>query len=162
MAVVTDDYRFAITKDEKPQRAWSAALQGIDVSGLTNYADSSQAAADFNGENNTAIIRAAAPDEDASNNAAHYCYNQTVSVDGKGTVHGYLPAYGELRIARDNRTKVDSVMSLIDGVSIPIDGLLWSSTEANSNVVFTSGWTGGLGSFQKNAVSFCVPMYSLD
>lgn len=140
VAVIDNNCKFAITKGEKPQRAWSAALYGIDVSGLTNYSDSSQAATDFNGESNTAFIRAATPSEDASNNAAHYCYNQTISIDGRGTVHGYLPALGELQAARNNISLIDSAMSLIGGIVMAGDYTLWSSTEYSSNYVWISPW----------------------
>ena len=142
VAVIDDNCKFAITKGEKPQRAWSAVLYGIDVDGLTNYSDFSQAVTDFNGENNTAIIREAASGEDASNNAAYYCYNQTVSVDGRGTVHGYLPALGELQTAYNNKSLVDSAMSLIGGIAMPTYRL-WSSTEYSSNHAWYLNWNGG-------------------
>lgn len=146
VAVVTDDCRFAITKGEKPQRAWSAALYGTDVSELTNYTSSSQAVTDFNGENNTTIIREAASSESASNNAAHYCYNQTISVDGKGTVHGYLPTLGELQTANNNRSLVDNTMSLIGGTVMSTSWVLWTSLEYNSGYAWSLPWgSGNLG-----------------
>lgn len=141
VAVIDDNCKFAITKGIKAERGWSDSLYGTDVSGLTNYSDSSQAITDFNGESNTAIIREAASGEDASNNAAHYCYNQTVSISGRGTVHGYLPALGELQAAYDDKSAVDSVMSLIGGTSIPTYRL-WSSTEYSSNHAWYLNWDG--------------------
>lgn len=164
VAVINDNCRFAITKGEKPQIAWSDALYGTDVSGLTNYSDSSQALTDFNGENNTAVIRAAASSEDSSNNAAHYCYNQTVSISGRGTVHGYLPASGELRAAYNNKSSVDSAMSLIGGTAMPIDYRLWLSTEYSSLSAWSLFWDDGdLSMANKGTTNgYAVPMYSLD
>lgn len=164
VAVVTDNYRFAITKGAKPQRAWSDALYGIDVDGLTNYSSSSQAVTDFNGESNTAIIREAASGEDASNNAAHYCYNQTVSISGRGTVHGYLPALGELQAAFNNKSAVDSAMSLIGGTAMPTSYSLWSSTENDSSYAWKLVWrndylNGGAKDFTSN---YAVPIFPLD
>lgn len=164
VAVVTDNCRFAITKGEKPQRAWSAALYRTDVSGLNNYVSGDSAASDFNGENNTAIIREAASGEDASNNAAHYCYNQTISINGRGTVHGYLPALGELAAAYNNKSSVDNVMSLIGGTAMPTDYRLWSSTESSTSSAWALYWDSDIkGSYiKRNASHYAVPMYSLD
>lgn len=163
VAVIDDNCKFAITKGEKPQRAWSDALYGTDVDGLTNYTDSSQAVTDFNGESNTAIIREAASGEDASNNAAHYCYNQTVSISGRGTVHGYLPALGELQAARNNRSAVNSAMSLIGGTAIPAHNQLWSSTEYSSGLVWHLFLFGdNLGIYYKYDTEFyAVPVFPL-
>lgn len=164
VAVVTDDCRFAITKGEKPQRAWSNALYGTDVDRLTNYTISAQAATDFNGESNTAIIREAASGEDASNNAAHYCYNQTVSISGRGTVHGYLPALGELKAAYNNKSAVDNAMSLIGGIAMPtITYRLWSSNESYPESAWALYWKNGdLISRYKNITTYyTVPVFPL-
>ena len=162
VAVVTDNCKFAITKGEKPQMAWSDALYGTDVSGLTNYDSSSQAVTDFNGESNTAIIREAASGEDASNNAAHYCYNQIISVDGRGIVHGYLSALGELQAAYNNKSTIDSTMSLIGGTAMPTYRL-WSSTEYSSNHAWYLNWNGGYMDHGIKDVTerYAVPVFPL-
>ena len=153
VAVITDNCKFAITKEEKPKGAWSYDLSVTDVSGLTNYDDKSQVVTDLNGKNNTAIIIAAAPDEKGSNNAAHYCYNQTVSISGRGTVHGYLPAIGELQAAYNNKSLVDNAMSLIGGIAIPTYRL-WSSTERDLDSAWRFSWDDGyIGSDQKNYIA---------
>ena len=166
VAVIDDDCRFVITKGAKPLRIWSEDLYGTDVSGLTNYTSSSQAVTDFNGENNTAIIREAASGENASNNAAHYCYNQTVSISGRGTIHGYLPALGELQAAYNNKSTVNSAMSLIGGTAMP-DGIAsWSSTEYNTSRAWILYWyTGSLNYNSTGAVSgglYTVPFFPLN
>lgn len=163
VAVVTYDCRFAITKGEKPKKVWSNALHGIDVSGLTNYTDSSQAVTDFNGENNTAIIREATSSEDASNNAAHYCYNQTISISGRGAVNGYLPALGELQAAYNNKSLVNSAMSLIGGTAMPTNNWLRSSTEWNAYNAWLLYWiNGALEYLNKNfATYYVVPIFPL-
>lgn len=163
VAVVDDNCKFAITKEEKPQRVWSDALYGTDVDGLTNYTNSSQAATDFNGESNTAFIRAAAPSEDASNNAAHYCYNQTVSIDGRGTIHGYLPSLGELRTAYNNKSAIDSAMNLIGGTGMPTNNYLLSSTEYDANNIWSLLWRNGtVDYYYKNRTNrYAVPVFPL-
>lgn len=162
VAVVDDNCRFAITKGEKPQRAWSDALYGTDVSGLTNYSSSSQAVTEFNGESNTAIIISAASGEDASNNAAHYCYNQTISISGRGTVYGYLPALGELQAAYNNKSAIDSAMNLIGGTAISNSYSLWSSTESSSSLAWRLGWTTGSSNRAYKYTTYSVlPIFSL-
>lgn len=162
VAVVDDNCKFAITKGEKSNGAWSYVLNGTDVSELTNYDDSSQAVTDFNGKNNTAIIIAAAPDEKGPNNAAHYCYNQTVSISGRGTIHGYLPALGELQAVYNNKSLIDSAMNLIGGIAMPTYRL-WSSTERNADVAWRLTWdTGRLGGDYKNYISCeIIPVFPL-
>lgn len=164
VAVVTYDCRFVITKGEKPEKVWSTALRGIDVDGLINYDNSSQAVTDFNGENNTTIIREAASSEDASNNAAHYCYNQTISISGRGAVNGYLPALGELQAAYNNKYAVDSAMNLIGGTAMPTGSYSWSSTVYNARSAWALNWrTSSLNYGGKNGGTlYAVPMYSLD
>lgn len=162
VAVIDDNCRFAITKGEKPQRVWSNALYGTDVDGLNTYAGVGEASTDFNGKNNTTIIREAAPSEDASNNAAHYCYNQTVSIDGKGTVHGYLPALGELRTAYNNKSAIDSAMNLIGGTAMPTGSSLWSSTEASSGIAWHFNWAVDSPSrAYKDNTYYVVPVFPL-
>lgn len=164
VAVVSRSRRFAITKGEKPQRAWSAALYRTDVSGLTNYDDSSQAVTDFNGESNTSIIREAASGENDSNGAAYYCYNQTVSISGRGTVHGYLPALGELQAVYNNKSSVDNAMSLIGGTAMPTDYWLWSSTESDWLTAWCLYCDGGylLTGSKVDTNGYAVPIFPLD
>ena len=163
VAVVDDNCKFAITKGGSQERAWSDALYGTDVSGLTNYSDSSQAITDFNGESNTSIIREAASNEYAYNNAAHYCYNQTVSISGRGTVHGYLPALGELQVAYNNKSLVDSTLSKIEGTAILTNDYLLSSTEYDANNAWRLHWDNGyLYNSDKNyGGTYAVPVFPL-
>ena len=163
VAVVTDDCKFAISKGEKPPRAWSDSSYMTDISGLTNYDSYIQAETDFNGESNTSIIREAISNEDASNNAAHYCYSQTVSINGRVTIHGYLPALGELRIAYNNKSTIDSTLNLIGGTAIPTDDWLWSSTERYSESAWRLNWSNGspFGSDKFVNYQYAVPFFSL-
>lgn len=163
VAVVTDDCKFAITKGEKPRRAWSNDLYGTDVSGLTNYTSVDGASSDFNGESNTSIIREAAPSEDASNNAAHYCYNQIVSINGRGTVHGYLPALGELKVAYNNKFVIITAMSLIGGTDMISNNWYWASSEINANYARRLQWGNGvIGTDTKDDITnYVIPFFSL-
>ena len=164
VAVVTDNSRFCIGKGEKLQIAWSTQLYGTDVPGVTNATSSTN---DYKGQSNTIAIIAAATLEDASNNAAHYCYSQTISVNGS-TIHGYLPSIGELNDAYKNKSNVDSVINLIEGTVIPIENgvWLWSSSEYNgrpTDDADTLRWNDGfVSSDDKNYSNrYAIPVFPL-
>lgn len=159
VAVVTDDCKFAITKGAKPQRAWSNAFFMTSP----GYDNSAQAVTDFNGESNTASIREITSTENDSNNAAHYCYAQTITINDS-TKHGYLAAAGEWQAAYDNKSAIGSAMSLIGGVAIPTGYDLWSSTEGGGTTAWTFSWNdGSLFNLDRFIPSrYAVPMYSLD
>lgn len=135
---VLDDCKFAISKGEKPQMVWSSSLFGVDVDGLTNCSNPGEAESDLSGVNNTNVIVSSSPSENSSNNAAHYCYSQIVSIDGVGDVHGYLPSFGEQMKTSSSKSEIISVMSLIGGVEIPDH--TWSSTEMSANDVYVYTW----------------------
>ena len=166
VAVVTDDCRFAIGKTGRNNGiAWSGALYGTDVDGVMNTSNVSFAREDFAGENNTALIRAATSGENSSNNAAHWCYAQTIIVNGS-TKHGYLAAAGEWQAAHDNKAAVNSALSLIGG-SAMLTGDHWASTEAiagAAGAAWALYWNGGGLGIRTNYTTsnYAVPMYSLD
>lgn len=162
VAVVTDDCKFAIGKTERNSGViWSNALNGSDVSGILSAIDSTTALTDFVGENNSRLIREAASGEDSSNNAAHWCYAQTITVNG-ATKHGYLAAAGEWQAAYDNKSEVDSALSKIGGAAMFI-ARNWSSTEYSSDGAWTIRWSDGRwGSGIKGNAKYACPMYMLD
>ena len=159
VAVVTDDCRFAIGKIGRNNVAWSITLSLVSIPSSS----SSSASNDYNGENKSRSIRESTPEENSSNNAAHWCYAQTITVND-ATKHGYLAALGEWQAAYDNKSAVDSAMSLIGGVAIPTGNYLWSSTELGAPYAWVLAWrNGNLRNNNKNfSAYYAVPMYSLD
>lgn len=125
-AIVSDNYRFGISKANKPNKPWSIKLDGVDVDGLDNYEHSYEDPTDFDGEKNTDIIISITGNED---NAAYYCHGQTIYIEGRGSVNCYLPSAGEIRIAKKNDP--NNVLSLINGIVIPYD-YIWTSTERSA------------------------------
>ena len=147
VAVVTENCKFVINK-ELPMTygiPWSYALHGEDVDGLTNYSTSQEAMTDYSGQYNTDIIRSAAPEEDSSNNAAHYCYVQTMNGQ-----HGYLPSAGELAAMHNNKGDINESLVLIGSksiddrcdefqtMSVPY---LWSSTSQAKHYAYRLDWS---------------------
>ena len=135
VAVVTDNSKFCIGKGEKPVSIWSDELSKTDVADIINSFPGSSD--DYKGIMNTNVIKIAAPNEDASNNAAYLCYSQTITVNGK-TIHGYLPAISELIDASENKTAINNTIKLIDGVAI-YNGKIWSSSEFQAS--YLQAWT---------------------
>lgn len=161
VAVITDNTRMCIGKSSRNSGvAWSNALYGTDVPEVTNANSSND---DYNGQANTAAIVAAAPEEDSSNNAAHWCYAQTITVN-ESIVHGYLPAIGELHDAYQNKSAIDSAMSKIDGTVI-VSNYHWSSSEYSdpSNYAWGMSWaTGGAPMNYKVNSRYVFPCFPID
>lgn len=149
VAVIDTNCQFAISKSLPTVNgiAWSSVLYGTDVAELTNYSSSSSAQTDYAGQSNTNIIRTQASGENSSNNAAHYCYEQTLNGQ-----HGYLPAAGELYTLWENKTEVNNALTTIGAITIDtaFNNLYssgyhypWSSTEYSSNPAWYLYWEGG-------------------
>lgn len=71
--------------------------------------------------------------------AAEYCASYTFP-NGKT---GYLGALGEWKAAYNNRTKVNSAMSLIGGTAVNQYGYYWTSTQYNINRSWYLSFSGG-------------------
>jgi len=79
--------------------------------------------------------------------AVRGCYNKTVEFDNR-TLHGYLPAMGELRYLCDNKTQLTTVMSTIGGSNFPnlASGGWWSCSEyGNDDCWILNGGTTDTG-----------------
>ena len=113
VAVVTDNSRFCIKKGlaAKNNIPWSNSLYGIDVSEISNDT------IDYKGLNNSIAIRQAAPSENETNNAAWYCYSQTINVNGR-TINGYLLSIGEIIDLYNNKNSIEGTLTLIDSNTI--------------------------------------------
>lgn len=147
VAVVTENCKFVVNK-ELPMSygiPWSDALHGTDVDGLINYSTSQEAMTDYSGKSNTDIIRNAAPEEDSSNNAAHYCYAQTLNGQ-----NGYLPSAGELAAMYNNKSEINQSLVLIGSKSIDdrcnefhtmLVPYLWSSTSYTRSYAYRLDWS---------------------
>lgn len=152
VAVVTDNCRFAVSKELPMVNniAWSDVLRG-NVDGLTDYHSSSTARTDYSGQSNTNIIRSQSSGENSSNNAAHYCYAQTLNGQ-----NGYLPATGELYTLRENKTYVNNILTTIGATAIDtVLGnihsttyhYLWASAEDDMGNAWLLHWEGSSSYF---------------
>ena len=174
VAVITKYCKFVISKNLPMTNhiAWSNALYGTDVSGILTSSSSSTAQTDYAGQNNTNLIRSASSGENSSNNAAHYCYAQTLNGQ-----HGYLPALGELVAMYNNKSDIDEALVLIGSQSISdrCDELqtsnkpwFWSSTEYSSRNAWFLSWEyspSPLGDDLKyggNSLNYAFPVFPLD
>lgn len=134
---------FVIAKtDLSSELAWGGYSKTI--TDIVTSSSSSTAILDNDGSGNTPkIIEQCSGYTDPSYNitgapAAEGCANYTFP-NGKT---GYLGASGEWKAAYDNKTKVNSAMSLIGGTAINTS-YYWTSTQYNNIYSWEFGWNGG-------------------
>ena len=134
VAILTDDCRFVVAKEDAKSSYLRWGGYGTDISTLTNYTDAANAATDFDGVNNTAKIIAAignSNDGYRDGTAAGDCAAYTFP-NGKT---GYLGAAGEWQVARQNKEDLNSALTLIGGTTMK-ESAYWTSTEYSS----TDAW----------------------
>lgn len=130
VAILTDDCRFVVAKEDISTNMISWGGYGTDISTLTNYTSNTDAATDFDGVNNTAKIIAAignSNDGYRDGTAAGDCAAYTFP-NGKT---GYLGAAGEWQVASQNKEDLDSALTLIGGTTMK-ENYYWTSTESGS------------------------------
>ena len=110
---------------------WASSY--VDVSGVTNYTNSSDAITDYDGKANTLAIVSTHTSDTTSNNAAKYC--NSYSTAGTSAGDWYLPAMGEIGYIYDSNTTLAATFSSL-GLSFPSTNL-WSSSEGEGN---TAAW----------------------
>ena len=116
---------------ETSKMAWST--ERVDIPGLTNIEDATQAQQDFNGKENTATVIAYVRDsgKDLSEYPAfEYVYNYKTT--GTNAGDWYLPALGEVNTIYSNKDFLNFALSLIGNYAI-LTNYLWSSSEISSN-----------------------------
>ena len=129
VAILTDDCKFVVAKEDIGQKAWGG--YGTDISTLTNYKNAALAATDFDGVSNTSKIIAAignTNDGYRDGTAAGDCAAYTFP-NGKT---GYLGAAGEWKVAHQNKEDLNSALTLIGGTTMK-ESAYWTSTEENNN-----------------------------
>lgn len=131
VAILTDDCRFVVAKEDISTSGIRWGGYGTDVPGVLTTTDSSVAATDFDGVNNTSKIIAAignTNDGYRDGTAAGDCAAYTFP-NGKT---GYLGAAGEWQVARQNKDALNSALTLIGGTTMT-ESAYWTSTEYSSS-----------------------------
>lgn len=146
---------FVIAKEESSSKlAWSG--YGKTITDIVTSNTSSVAVLDNDGAGNTPkIIEQYNGYTDSGITgapAAEYCASYTFP-NGKT---GYLGALGEWKAAYNNKTKINSAMSLIGGTSFNTSNYYWSSTQYGSNGSWLLSWYDG--SLDYNSKSMGSPV----
>ena len=128
IGIVVKDNELVISQMRSIRMSWSSTK--INVSGITEAKNQSEAKQDFNGKANTLAIVAAHPTETTSNNAAINC--NSYSTAGTNAGDWYLPAAGELYsyVSRDNYSKINTAMRKLGWTFS--QSYFWSSSVYNS------------------------------
>lgn len=158
IAVISDEASFVVALSESPSELeWQTTVG--EITDLPDIASSSLAKLDFNGKSNSDII-ATVSNGGANAPANAYCQNFTFPDGSKG----YLPALGELWIARQNLATINELLTLTGGTNMTLLNY-WSSSENRANsawyMSFSSNcmYTGGK-SFSCQARTFTSLSYA--
>ena len=160
IAVLTDNCRFVIAKEDASSSDLRWGGYGKTVPDIVTSKSSSTAVLDYDGAGNTPkIIEYLAGTNDGYVDgapAAEACAAFTFP-NGK---KGYLPALGEWKTAYNNKTAVESAMTLIGGAAIQTD-FYWSSTQYSSNNSWTLSWNhGSLSNTYKGNTGYYVRAFT--
>lgn len=141
VAVLTNECKFVVSKDSRYMSNWSEGSLHL-VNGVTTTTSSFNAAKDYKGVKNTAVIVSEYGTDDAY--AAQQCSSFTFN-NGK---KGYLGAAGEWMKIFNNLSEVNQCMSTIGGQEISNFTNYWTSTQCRGN----SAWVvkkGNLSEYEK-------------
>ncbi|SEF86017.1 hypothetical protein [Parabacteroides chinchillae] len=108
IAVINPNAEFLVALNQSPTKL-SYGGNGKLLTGVTTTTNIDTAKTDYNGKSNTEHIISQLGAGNAP--AAGYCFNY-IFPNGQ---RGYLPAVGEWIIARDNKTEIDELLSLLGG-----------------------------------------------
>lgn len=122
VALITDNARFVIAKENIGQIAWSSRAYSL-VDGILTTTDAEAAKKDFAGYENTQLMLAT-----DTSGAGYTCANYTFPNGDKG----YLPALGEFCEAIANLSAIGEALTLIGGYAITTSFNHWTSTQAEA------------------------------
>lgn len=129
VAILGDNCRFVVAKEDIGKKRWGG--YNTDITSLTNYTSSTEAAKDFAGITNTQVIIDAigqTNDGYRTGSAAQDCVDY-IFPNGQA---GYLGAAGEWKLARSYKDELNSALELIGGTKMA-ESYYWTSTEDSSN-----------------------------
>lgn len=144
VAVLTNECKFVVSKDSRYTSNWSEGSLHL-VNGVTTTTSSFNAAQDYKGVKNTAVIVSEYGTDHAY--AAQQCSSFTFN-NGK---KGYLGAAGEWMKVFNNLSEVNQCMSTIGGQEISNLINYWTSTQCRGD----SAWVvkkGNLSEYEKMSI----------
>ena len=129
------------------QGSWLWSTERQDIPGLNNYFRFREAITDFNGYENTRIIRAAG-------NAARYPAAWAVDFDNGW----YLPAAGQIRYLYGYIPELNNAIGIVGGEPFTLsDNLwLWASTEGGLEDAWDINYNGDEGHSKKTTTVFAL------
>lgn len=148
VALVTDNCRFVIDKNAEMALTWGGS--GTIVDNIVTTTINDDAKKDFKGLNNTEEIISQLGGSNAS--AAQYCKTSSFP----NNKNGYLGSLGEWVEAYNNKSEIDSCISLVGGMAISTARGHWTSTQRSSTAAWFIHWSNGSEDFySKGSSSLC-------
>lgn len=140
--MISDNCKFVIGKSGSNiyngEIPWTEHAKG-DIQGIPNVSLESEAIADYNGYNNSELIRAS--DLEYYMGATNICYSYTITINSN-IKNGYLASAGEWYTAYSNKSIIDNIINLIGGDTL-LYKVFWTSTEVDSNRAWIFNWDNG-------------------
>ena len=152
---------FIVAKEDASSSTLAWSGNELEISGIGSYMSSDEAKAkkDFDGYNNTIkIIEQGAGHTSngiTGTPAAEACANYVFASGAKG----YLPALGELIIANNNKSVINSILTFIGGGNF-LNNSYWSSTQFHLTSSWYVGFSGTYASYTTKATKFNVRSFA--
>ena len=147
-------HRLAMALDTA-RKAWSDeyAVEHFDVPSLPNIDSESEAAADWQGKNNTRLVLEYCKTNGKSCSAFEYV--NSYKTEGTKAGDWYLPAMGELNAIYGNKDVLNIALGKIGGPKLGTD-LYWSSSELFHDSAWSLDFDHGYVYYLSKASSFYV------
>ena len=140
ITLISNEQKFVIAPSETSSKQWSKNGAHDEISGVTTESSLSPAKQDYKGESNSDSIFS------YYGNSTDYAAGYSENYAFKNGKNGYLGSFGEWVEAYNNKSEIDSCISLIGLTPISIDSDYWTSTQINANNAWRFGWETGRGS----------------
>ena len=133
VAVVSNECSFVIAKADVQPAKWAVYSSDVTIEGIVTTTTQSEAKADFNGKNNTELMRAA-----GLGGISASC-NSYIFPNGK---RGYLPSLGEWLLAYSHKNEIEAALSAIKATKLSAGstGTHWTSTQYSATSAWLFGW----------------------
>ena len=161
VAVIDENCSFVVGKEASAKMAYDPNYKKLNWDHIINEGYAENIKLDYAGEANSAIVRGLTSGE---TNAFNWAYSNTITVNGT-TLYGYLGAGGEWQTAINNKSSIDSALSIIGGTAMDTDKYHWTSSQYSGDYAYSVNWYGGyLGGYTtKNYAGYYArAFYHLD
>lgn len=156
VAVVCVSTSFVIAKENASDLSCAWGGYSKSITDICTTSSSSTAVLDFDGENNTPkIIEQLSGYTDSYSVTGAPAAEACVAYVFPNGKKGYLGALGQWKVVSNNKTAVNSAMSLIGGTALS-NSMYWTSTQRSNTYSWCPGLNGGTINYSYKSSSYPV------